>query len=92
MPWAGQAMINIINGQLRPSRPITLSLDNNGNKLWELMNRCWAGVPSERPNSGDVYKTVRPANMYIMIHAESCEVLAEGYPDAFPVFYCFGWW
>ncbi|KAH7333806.1 kinase-like domain-containing protein [Rhizoctonia solani] len=53
--WTGQAMIRIINGQLRPTRPLRLPLDSHGSSVWALMNHCWAGTPGERPTSGEVY-------------------------------------
>ncbi|CAE6356088.1 unnamed protein product [Rhizoctonia solani] len=56
MQWSGQVMIKVINGQLRPSRPINLPLDNCGNRLWELMNHCWMGSPDDRPTSAEVYE------------------------------------
>ncbi|CAE6461658.1 unnamed protein product [Rhizoctonia solani] len=50
-----QAMQRVINGTLRPSRPIRLPIDTAGNRLWELMTSCWAGDPSDRPPASEVY-------------------------------------
>ncbi|KAJ1304030.1 hypothetical protein OPQ81_008438 [Rhizoctonia solani] len=59
LQWSGKAMIDVINGKLRPSRPIQLPPDNSGNRLWELMNDCWATNASERPSSGEVYERLK---------------------------------
>ncbi|KDN46062.1 hypothetical protein RSAG8_04569, partial [Rhizoctonia solani AG-8 WAC10335] len=59
MNWSGQVMIKVINGQLRPSRPIGLPLDNCGSRLWELMNHCWTGSPINRPTSAEVYERLK---------------------------------
>ncbi|CUA71139.1 Abelson tyrosine-protein kinase 2 [Rhizoctonia solani] len=59
MLWSGQAMILVISGDLRPSRPVRLPLDNRGNQLWELMKHCWAGNPNDRPTSAQVYERLK---------------------------------
>ncbi|EUC55838.1 tyrosine kinase catalytic domain protein [Rhizoctonia solani AG-3 Rhs1AP] len=51
-----QIMIPVLSGQLRPSRPIRLPIDENGNGVWKLMNYCWMANPSERPTSTRVYE------------------------------------
>ncbi|ELU39092.1 protein tyrosine kinase domain-containing protein [Rhizoctonia solani AG-1 IA] len=56
MNWTGNVMIKVMSGQLRPSRPIALPPNNYGNKLWEIMNQCWATRPNERPTSEQVYE------------------------------------
>ncbi|KDN46059.1 hypothetical protein RSAG8_04566, partial [Rhizoctonia solani AG-8 WAC10335] len=48
-------MIPITNGQLRPSRPVRLPIDEMGNGVWQLMEHCWKANPSERPTSRRVH-------------------------------------
>ncbi|EUC62990.1 tyrosine kinase catalytic domain protein [Rhizoctonia solani AG-3 Rhs1AP] len=57
--WNVQVMIKIISGRLRPSRPIRLPLDNNGNGLWELMEQCWVGKPDDRLTSCQALKRIQ---------------------------------
>ncbi|KAF8740278.1 kinase-like protein, partial [Rhizoctonia solani] len=59
MNWTGHVMIKVMSGQLRPSRPIALPPNNYGNKLWEIMNQCWATCPNERPTSEQVYERLK---------------------------------
>ncbi|KAF8678642.1 kinase-like protein [Rhizoctonia solani] len=59
MNWTGNVMIKVMSGQLRPSRPIALPPNNYGNKLWEIMNQCWATRPNERPTSEQVYERLK---------------------------------
>ncbi|CAE6538590.1 unnamed protein product [Rhizoctonia solani] len=51
-----QLHIPVITSQLRPSRPVSLPIDEIGNGIWGLMNHCWAGNPKERQTSGWVYQ------------------------------------
>ncbi|KDN33572.1 hypothetical protein RSAG8_13335, partial [Rhizoctonia solani AG-8 WAC10335] len=51
-----QIMIPVINGQLRPPRPMRLPIDDIGNGVWELMQHCWETNPSERAASDRVYE------------------------------------
>ncbi|ELU39093.1 protein tyrosine kinase domain-containing protein [Rhizoctonia solani AG-1 IA] len=51
-----QLMVPVVNGELRPSRPVTLSPDIFGYRVWRLMNQCWLENWSARPTSKDVYE------------------------------------
>ncbi|CAE6453677.1 unnamed protein product [Rhizoctonia solani] len=57
--WNVQVMIKIISGQLRPSRPISLPLNADGNKLWELMKKCWVGEPGDRLTSQQILERIQ---------------------------------
>ncbi|KAH7325192.1 kinase-like domain-containing protein [Rhizoctonia solani] len=54
-----QAIQRVISGNLRPSRPIILSVDVTGNIVWDLMNRCWAENPAQRPTSKCAYERLK---------------------------------
>ncbi|KAF8706638.1 kinase-like protein, partial [Rhizoctonia solani] len=51
-----QLMVPVVNGELRPSRPVTLPPDIFGYRVWRLMNQCWIENWSTRPTSRDVYE------------------------------------
>ncbi|CAE6508006.1 unnamed protein product, partial [Rhizoctonia solani] len=54
--WTRRKTTRVVEGRLRPTRPVNLPIDSTGNAVWELMNRCWVGSPGERPTSGEVYE------------------------------------
>ncbi|KAH7333823.1 kinase-like domain-containing protein [Rhizoctonia solani] len=56
MDWNGQTTMKVFKNQLRPSRPLRIIPDKQGDKLWKLLNQCWAGTPSHRPTSAEVYR------------------------------------
>ncbi|CAE7081034.1 unnamed protein product, partial [Rhizoctonia solani] len=46
------SVIKTVERGTLPTRPTKLGSDHNGDKMWQLLVRCWSRNPRERPSSG----------------------------------------
>lgn len=49
-----QVMRAITEGRRSPRPPRTQGNDDIDDTMWQLIEECWAGQPSDRPSSGDI--------------------------------------
>lgn len=54
----GTAILRILNGK-RPERPTFQGGPQMSDKLWSVVEQCWAQSPSDRPLSSELVELVR---------------------------------
>ncbi|KAG8751822.1 hypothetical protein FRC11_008952, partial [Ceratobasidium sp. 423] len=54
--------VHIVLHKEIPTRPETIipSRSTSGNKLWDILTRCWAWDPEDRPSAGVVWDEMKP--------------------------------